>query len=835
MKCLCDYLLFNSIQMTLPYFRRIFPLLFLVFLFFSSIIQAQVIVNGSIISMPEKSAVPFAAVALLSLTDSSVIKGVAADENGNFIIQDIENENYILKIQALGYRTQYYALPKWDDKSKEINVGEIALRKDMKRIQEVEISAEKPFVQQQADKRVYNVDKNITTLGGNASDVLKNIPSVTEDADGNISLRGSENVNILINGKPSTIGGGDKSEILQQIPADIIQSIEIISNPSAKYDAEGSAGIINIVTKRSEKENLSGNISSTYTIYDKASFNTSLNYRNKKINAGISYSFNYNPRYFDGFNSRKNIFSDTTFFSTQINDGDRNSTNHNIKTNFEYLIDKSASIELTFSASPSVRRNPEEIEFLSFDENQILGERRNRNISSKRNSDNYASGINYQKKFKNPQHSLSISGNYSNNKSEDNQIFNDKYSMINFIEDDFDFVFLQFNKDINKTEQYIFQADYIYPINKNSKLEAGIKSSVRDISGSFILDNFDTLSETFLPDSLNGGRFFDYTEQVYAAYTSYSNSFKNFNYQFGFRSEHTVIDGNGQSFTVENARIKNNYFKVFPSAFFSYKFKNDHQVNLNYSKRISRPWYRQLIPFLDVNDPLNLRIGNPDLNPEIFHSIELGWNKTFKKHFISSNIYYRQTNDNIGRIRTIDEEGVATTTFENLNKQYAYGIEFITKHNFTKWWDITNSFNGYQSFVNAKNVNTQISNSGFSYSIRSSQNFKVWKGLLFQTIFFYNGPMPTAQGKIKPMWSIDLALKKEFLHKKASITINAQDIFFERIFRFTQTQPSFEQTFRRARESRVVSISFSYRFGTNDNKNNKRRGNDGGGEMMEDM
>jgi len=797
----------------------------------------QYVVAGRVVAA-DKTPAAFAAVKLLTVTDSALVKGMTTDMDGAFRIEGVAGGSYLLKIQSLGFKDFYAPAFTLSDAQPEKQFAMLTLQPDVKRLKEVEVVAEKPFVQQQADKRVYNVEKNITATGGTAAEVLQNIPSVTQDADGNVSLRGSESVNIWINGKPSTLAGGDKAQILQQIPANTIVSIEVISNPSSKYDAEGSSGIINIITKRSEKENLSVNVGVNYTIYNKAGFNTALNYKNKHYSIGGSYALNYNPRFNEGYNYRKNIYEDTTFSSKQVNDGNRIQLNNTLRLNGEYYLNKSNTVGATFSLSRENSDNPETTKFFNYDGLDVLATVMLRETESTRKSWNYEGGLNYKHVFKKPQRELTADATFSRNSRDEASTFNDSYKMLNYVEGNYPYRFSQINTNGGNTSNFVFQTDYSHAINKESKLETGAKATIRDIVGDYELLYLDTLAGDYVTDSLNGGRHFEYNEQVYAAYMNYSNKFKQLSYQFGLRAEQTFINGSGRSISVADTSVKRNYFYVFPTGFLAYSLKKEHQLQLSYSMRISRPWYMQLIPFTEVSDPYNLRIGNPNLKPEIFHSMELGWNKTFKKHFTSASFYYRQTNNNIGRIRTIDEEGIATTTFENLNKQYSLGVEMIVRNNWTKWWDMTTSFNGYQTLINGENVSPELSNSGFGYTVKNSQNFRFWKNAAFQVSTNYNGPMPSAQGNMIAFWSMDLALKKDLLKNKATLTINAQDIFFTRKFGFEQDQPTFYQDFWRRRESRVVTISFNYRFGTNENANQRKKGKggmpqDGGGDMMD--
>lgn len=805
-------------------------------LFFLSVQWAfaqNAIINGKVVSI-DNAPVEFANVNLFQLPDSTFINALNTNEAGTFTFNNIGLGNYYITIKNFGFTSYQSSLIAVVESESNITLPSITLQSSTNKLKEVEVTAEKSYMQQMADKKVYNVDKNITTAGGTAADVLNNIASTSQDADGNISLRGSENVSILINGKPSTIAGGDKAQILQQIPANTIQSIEVITNPSSKYDAEGATGIINIITKRNEKENLSGNIGVAYTIYDMISTNILLSYKNKKYNIGGSYAINYNPRFFEGYSFRENIFADTAFNNEQTNNGTRIQFTNTAKINADYYFNANNTLSTTFSFNRDKSENPETIAFLNYNVSDVLGERRDRKVTNERVNNNYDAGINYKHLFKKKGNELSADFNFSNNRRNEFSKFEDNYATINFVPGEYGVLFTQTNTNIGNTFQYLAQIDNITLIGKTAKIETGIKSTVRNIEGNFELNNLDTLTNTFQFDSLNGKRTFEYTEQVYAAYFNYSNKIKALSYQAGIRAEQTFLDGSGQSFTTPLTNVNRKYFNVFPSAFLAYTFKNQHQLQLNYAMRISRPQFSQLMPFVEISDPFNLRIGNPLLFPEIIHSIELGWNKTFiSKHNVSSTLYYRQTNNNINRIRTLNDEGVATVTFENLNKQFSYGAEIIIRNNFAKWVDVTTSFNGFQSYVNGTNVSANFTNNAFAYTFKNSVNFRFLKNTSFQTTFNYNSPIPIAQGRLISYWGFDAALKKDILKNKATIAINAQDIFFSRRFGVEQQQATFNQEFWRRRQSRVVVISFNYRFG-NDIQSNKKKGTRGDGGGMPD-
>lgn len=782
------------------------------------------IIKGRVVSSTREE-VAYATIKLLSWPDSIFRQGTVTGTSGEFILQNISAGNYIIHVQSLGYKT-YISAPFVISQNEPVKeLGDIVLIKDVKRLKEIEITAEKPFIQQQADKRIYNVEKNFTTSGGNAADLLQHIPSVSLDADGNISLRGSENIQILINGKPTTLAGGDRASLLQQIPANNIVSIEVITNPSSRYDAEGSSGIINIITKRTEKENISGHINLHHTIYNKAGMNAHLQYKNKSFLTGVNYSIQYNPRFFDGYSFRKNIFPDTLFSSEQINYGDRVPLNQNIRLNTEYYFSRKTTLGATISYHHELSTSPETIFFRNYDMQFDITSEAIRKVTNHQTSDNYDVSINLKHAFSKTGTELTADITFSRNNRNELLRFNDEILMTNHANGFYPFPLVQTNFNNTTTDMYLFQTDYVHSLNSTSKIETGAKATIRNIIGYYELQYFDTTRKYFQPDLLNGQITFRYTEQVYAGYLLYSNTWKKINYQSGLRGEQTVIAGRGHSLATPDATISRHYFNLFPSASVAYTFAQQHQLQGSYSMRISRPWFRQLLPFAEVADPYNQRIGNPNLNPEIFHSFEINWSKKVTQHhFLSVSIYYRQTNNNISRIRKIDAEGISTITFENLNRQFAYGSEMIIRNQFFKWWDMTTSFNGYQSQVNGSNIAPNMTNRGFAFSLKNNTNFRFRHNTSLQITTQYQAPIPTAQGRLISVWGIDLAAKKDLIKNKATLTLNMQDIFFTRRFGVKQNQPQFEQTFWRTRETRVLTFSFNYRFGSNDTGSTKRKG-----------
>jgi outer membrane receptor protein involved in Fe transport len=599
--------------------------------------------------------------------------------------------SYRVKISFIGYRTTNKDNLVISRQTPQHNLGTIRLNASAHALDEVVVSAEQPLFEQSIDKRVFNVEKSIVTQGGSATDILETIPSVAVDVDGNLSLRGSGGVVVLIDGKPSSLTGADRSAILEQIPASAIESVEVITNPSSRYDADGMSGIINIVLKKNKLQGSNGSASVSVGTLDKYNAAINYNYRTPKFNIFSSYSYRYNTFFGRGYNTRELLGNTNTAYRLQnSNEIDRSSV-HLFRAGADYFINDQTT--LGFSALYGIRRESEDerTENKVLDQQQTLTELFYRNNEERENGNNMDLVMNFSRKFARKKQELTASAAYSTFEGSTNTLFND----LNY---DLDFMpsaelprQTRNLRDIDNTV-ITLQADYVHPVGEAGKFEGGYKSILREVDNDLVFENFRHGSQLWAFNDTLSNRFL-YQEYVHSLYANYTSTLGKFGYQLGTRLEQTMMN------PVQEAvpgNFRRNYLGFFPSLFLSYKLKGEQQFQLNYSRRINRPNLRELNPFINFSDTLNIRFGNPYLNPEYTNSYELSYLTAFKSIFLTSSVYYRRTNDIIQRIVSVNPDNIATTTFQNLDNRDSYGFEFIAKTNVTKWWSFTTNFNFFR-------------------------------------------------------------------------------------------------------------------------------------------
>lgn len=790
-------------------------------------------IYGIILDEYSKQPLEFATIVLKNKQNQSTLGGLS-DEKGRFNIENIKPGTYGLEISYLGY-DNYSSEVKITPAELSVNLGEIRIKESAALLDVVEVVGEKNMFQLGGEKKIFNVDRNAISSGGNAMDAMKQIPTLDVSMDGNISLRGSENILIYINGKPSGMTADSKQAILESLPANSIESIELITNPSSKYDADGTAGIINIVLKKNYNRGLNGVASLGYATKYKNNAGLSLNFKKNRINFTSSYNFRFHESYADGINNRKNIFSDYTNYINSDENSENKRYNGNI--NLALDIDLTAKATLSFSNVLTAGGGPNnEIISTNFlDENEVYYYSFIRSRDGNRRNFNNTSNIFYTQKFKTAGQRLDISGTYETNTS-----LNLKHFMQSDFDEDYNHISLipqqeNLNTD-NRNILSIFQTDYTHPFKKHGQLEAGLKITYRHLYNDFYADSLDrSINDMVLNAAVSNS--FAYNEIISAAYISYGGNVKDFNYKLGVRSEQSNI-------TVENNKIegkfKNNYINVFPSVFMSQRLPKNHELQLSYTYRINRPQPNMLNPFEDFDNPLNIRVGNPYLQPELINALELTYLKNWNSTFLTTSFYFRHTKDVFTRLRTVDPEtAIATLNWDNIDKGQNVGTEIIFRTPITKWWNIMVNGNLFYNAVKGQVPGEDNDNSvnSFQWNTRAMSNFKFWKNAELQLSYRYNSKMEFLQGYINPMHSLDIGIRKDFLkNNKASIAMNVQDLFNTRIFEVYNAGTTFESVANRKWETRIFSVNFTYKFGREENHQRKRNdGNmmdDGGGQMM---
>lgn len=776
-----------------------------------------------------------------------LLKGLNSTANGDFSFEDLPLfSNLLIKFSAVGFKNTQQTvmlMPGAMDK----DMGNIKLEIDVKQLQNVTVTTTTSALKMDIDKKVFNVEKDITSAGGTAVDVMKNVPSVQVDIDGNVKLRNAT-PQIYIDGRPTTL-------TLDQIPADAIQSIEVITNPSAKYDASGgNAGILNIVLKKNKKTGYNGNLMAGVDTRGGYNLGGNFSVRQGKFNVTAAVMHNSRKSLTTGFTNQSYFFGDTT---TNINQNTTSKNNGGFtfgRLGVDYFLSNRTTISLTGMKmhgdfTPNDISNIETDSIYPTHTMQYAGIRTSTN---NRTFDGNGLSFGLVQNFVKDGHQLTFDGNYFGGKNKGNSFYStDTYNADNT------FLYNTTQQQISDgTNSFLtIQSDYTNPITKNLKLEAGLRAQITKTSQNSALYYIDG-NNTKIPIE-NSGINYKNTNNVYAAYTTITSSIKDFGYQVGLRAESSNYTGDvtntGQHFT-------NKYpISLFPSVFLSQKLGGKQELQLNFSRRINRPNFFQLIPYTDRTDTLNISRGNPDLKPEFTNSFEFSYTKSYgkKNNTFLASIYYKYTDNLITRyLDTVYNASLnkneLINTYVNANSAYSYGLELTSVNYVTKWWDFNLNVNLYNSKINTENLGIASQDAMLSWFGKMNNNFKLPANFTAQLSFNYQsktnlpinqggrmfGPPQSAQsssqGYILPFWSTDIALKKTFLKSQAlAVTLSVNDIFKTRSNEQVSTSPFFYQDYYRLNNPQLFRLGVSYRFGKMDVSLFKRQ-NKNQGQGMQD-
>lgn len=768
-------------------------------------------ITGKLVDATTGQALDFATITLLRKADNQPAKSMQTDLQGNFKLTGLADGAYLLKSTFVGY----LAFTKDSIRIKggnAINLGALKMRASKGVLKEVTVRAQRSQIQLSTDKKVFSVEQSLVSQGGSATDLLSNVPSVQVDVDGNINLRGSSNVRILINGKPSALTGANLTDILQSIPASSIENIEVITNPSSKYDAEGQSGIINIVLKRNAQVGFNGSVSATAGTQHTYNGSVNLNYQNKLINVYANYSYRKGRRVGNGTSQTTTLDSlNRSIFQNQVNNQQFDITSNNIRSGIDFTLDRKTT--LSFSDNINIRNNDRAqtgfTNLVSPDYTQNI----TRNNYSSGDGHNLDFNLDFSHKYKKPQQELTANIGYSTSKNNNTDNLNSgyDYSTPGFV----DYSLLQRNLNYGKQHNINLQADYVLPLNHNNRLEMGYRSTFNKNESDYLVDTLNNLTNNYVfADTLSNN--FVYNEQVHAAYTNYQQQFGKFGIQGGVRLEEALI--NTTTTTLNNPeKHTQDYFRVYPSLFLTEKFSDSQTLQLSYSRRVSRPRDRQISPFLDRSDRQNYQQGNPDLKPEDTHSFELSYINYWKALTLTSSLYYRLTNDNIQQIRTLygNSSTVTLTKFENLNSASNAGYELIAKLSPAPVIDLTGNVNIYYRNIKGDEALGVQSTSGYAWNGNLTANVKPLPKLGIQLRGDYQGPQVIAQGHMKAMYGVDGGLRYD-ITKTLNFSANARDIFNTRKFSSVVISDNgrLNQSSDRRFATRIVLFTLSYRFGS---------------------
>lgn len=781
--------------------------------FFNGTIKGKVVENSA--STP----VEYATVTLYKATDSTMIDGLVTGASGTFEFKKVEAGTYYITFRFMGFRKVLISDINVSQSSPAKDLGTITLKPESTNLNEVEIVGDKPLVEYQVDRKVVNVDQQINAVGGTAVDVLENIPSVTTDLEGNVALRGSTNFTVLIDGKPSLLTGSDA---LQQIPASTIDKIEIITNPSAKYNPEGTAGIINIVTKKNSLNGLSGIATVSASTSPDISGDVTLNYRTKK--ASITIGANASNRQMTGYrnSNRQTYYEDSTAYLQT------NSTNKMIRNgyNFKAGIDYSLTEKNTITAEANYR---------AFDRD------RNDNAKNQQWSNLDMSRLNYLTldsntarhpmlqftlqdvhKFNTDGTELSARLTYEGGDDKGKQLT--RQSLMDDTWEIPEQTILNYKDNTLESEkEWDGALDFTQNFKDKSKLEAGFQMQLESNLTDYDYYNWDSISNNWIYDTINSNKY-DFIDNVYALYGTYEKQWKKLGLKAGLRAEYEDRDleqkTGGQDYPYQK-------FDFYPSAYFTYYLPYNQQIQVNYSKRVNRPGGFALNPYPMFSDAFNEFTGNPALEPEYAHSMELNYQKLFGYSYLSIESYYRITTNKISRVQSVNNEGVMVSTMENINNDQSLGVEGSGNVKVNSWFTINPSATVYYYQLNQNTDSTvDITHStNWNFKIDLSANLKSHTRIRLNGN--YDSPSVTADGRREGTYYIGIAARQDFFDSKLSITLNVRDLLDSRHMINISEGSNFYSRSESWRNAPIVSLTVSYKWNNYSRKRSNGESIDG--------
>ncbi len=787
-----------------------------------SLSAQQGIIKGQVVDKSTGQALGYATISLFTAADSSLVNGATTDDQGVFTLE-ADPGAYYAEVSFISFKNLHIPQIEISSKNLTVDLGKISLVSDATVLAEVEVRAEKSVMQMSLDKRVFNVGKDLANSGGTAAEVLDNVPSVVVDVEGNVSLRGSGNVRILINGKPSGLIGISDAGGLRNLPANLIDRVEVVTNPSARYEAEGMAGIINIILKKETNNGFNGSVDLNGGMPDLYGGALNLNYRYKKLNLFGSYGLNYRKGPGRGFNYQEFAKEDTLFITETTNRRERGGYSNNFRIGADFYVNDNTVFTGSFNYGVDDGDNFSENEYrdyrqtLDFLDGIIV-----RRDDEKEDETSREYALTFRKNYARQGHELVIDFRYQDNVEMENSSIRERYFTPEFVESGVPNL-LQRSGNSEDQKDIIAQIDYVRPFGKEGKFEAGLRSSIRKIENDYSVEEFDNSGWNTLPGLSN---VFEYDENIHAAYLIWGNKWGRFSAQGGMRGELSDISTRLLQTNEVNDR---NYFNLVPSAHISYDLPDNNAVQISYSRRLSRPRFWDLNPFFSFSDARNFRSGNPNLNPEFTNSFEIGHLKYWDNASLSSSVYYRHTTGKIDRIQTLDDEGNTVWSPQNLATEDAYGFEFTYSVTPVKNWDINGNFNFFRAITDGGNIDPDLYSDTYTMFTRLTTKVKILKSIDAQVRANYRAPRETPQGRSKSVFFTDLALSKDVLRGTGTLTLSARDIFNSNRHRYITEGLNFYREGDFQWRARQVILTFNYRF--KQQKEKRDRGERGEGDF----
>ena len=791
------------------FYKNTALLLCLLFITNHSFSQIKIVsVNGIVVDKLNKLPIEFATVKLINKKNIASKFTTITTKNGTFKFDKIEEGQYTLALTYIGFQNLDRGVI-ITSTSTLIDLGTIEMQGTNQILAEVNVTSKKALQNNAIDRKVYNVSQDIMAQSGTASDILKNVPSVEVDIEGGISLRGSGDVMVLINGRPSPLMGKNKAEVLQQIPANTIERIEVITNPSARFRPDGTSGIINIVMKKNTKTGFNGNIIANVGNHERANSSLNLNLKKGKFNVFATYNIRRDERnrfgttersFYDSIGKNKGYYADDSRSKSRP-------LSHLLRGGFEYTIDDKNSVGLSASTlkTEQVRDDIVNRNFSNSNHQVTSLFKRLRHAPAGENEKDAT--FFWQHNFKEEDHQLRVEATASSKSENEKNYYSNIYS-IPFFSTALD------NNWVNQIEKnQQVTVDYIKNLNGNAKMELGYAGSFVQQDIDFYVENYDSIAHKFVKNLQNSNRFL-YDQNIHALYGTYQKTLGSFSFSTGLRAEKALTKSN---LVTKDSIIKIDYFQLYPTVHLAYKLKKS-ELQLNYSRRVNRPQGDDLNPFSEIIDPLNLRAGNPKLLPEYIHSVEFGYQWKNNIFTFVPSIYYRYKYNGFTTVTKAINDSVLLTTKENLSYDRSAGLELILSAKPSKIFTANLSANVFYNTINAASLGFAATKSIVSLSTTFNSSFEITPVTMLQLTCNYKSARQTAQGLFKPTFVVNAGARQDLLKKKLSVTVTVSDLFKTLTQKVNLQSPFLQQVSITNRDARILYIGCSYRFGSTTKK-----------------
>ena len=759
--------------------------------------------TGTLLQDSDGQPLPFATAVAYRSADSSIVANATTDVDGSFALA-IDPGSYYLEIQFLGYDNMVIDDIELTDAASTRDLGTLRMGQTGVALETVEVTTERSQMVMKLDKRVFNVGTDLTGAGNTAADILNNVPSVNVDPEGNVTLRGSNGVRILVDGKPSAMLNSGDLDALRRMQGDIIESVEVITNPSARYEAEGEAGIINIILKKNRQTGVNGSFGATVGYPENLGGSYSLNYRRNQFNLFSNFGISYRRSPGGGSDDQRFFHPDGSLLAryTTETDQDRGGIGGNLQLGTDWFINDRNQLTGSLLYRRSKDDNLATVTYRDFDEGGSLLTTTVRDTREDSENQNLESSLNYKRTFaRHEDQELTAVAQYI---LDDDLELSDITELVSDRAD-------PLRQRASNTEyetNLLLQTDYVHPFNDSLKLEGGLRTTLRTIRNAFRVEEQDESGEYQVFPEFNDE--LNYTENIGAAYFIASGDFGPIGAQVGLRGELSDVTAELLRSRVTNEQY---YFNLFPSAALTYQFSEIHQLQLSYSRRLSRPYFRLLLPFSNFNNPRNNSIGNPTLRPEYTDSYEVGMLRYLPAGSFLASVYYRYTTGVIERLILPADDGTTIRFPVNLGDRNSYGVELNFQYDLTDWWKFNSDFNLYTSQTEGSYEGTDYGVDITAWSGRAASTLDLTERLQSQVSFDYNAPRNTPQGRDLATYALDVGLSLKVFAGKGDLTLSGRDLFNTRVQRTIIDQQNYTSTSDfQWRQARQVVLSLVYRL-----------------------